>query len=188
MSAAIVVTESVRVPAHAMTVHAVRASGPGGQNVQKVATKVDLRVELGAIEGLSEGARARLLALCRHRLDAEGRLMVTSQLTRNQARNVEDAREKVKRLVAAALREPRRRKKSRPPASSRWRPSVASRARAGSESPSIASRSTRSSTFVATFCTFWPPGPDARTACMVIACAGTRTAPVTTIASLMPAL
>ena len=121
MSQAIVVTDSVRVPAHAITMHAVRASGPGGQHVQKVATKVDLRVDLGAIEGLAEAARARLGALCRHRVDADGRLMVTSQLTRNQARNLDDAREKVRALVGAALREPRRRKKSRPPAGAKER-------------------------------------------------------------------
>ncbi|MEK7715302.1 MAG: hypothetical protein AAB387_07625, partial [candidate division NC10 bacterium] len=54
-------------------------------------------------------------------VDADGRLMVTSQLTRNQARNLEDAREKVRALVAAALREPRRRKKSRPPAAAKER-------------------------------------------------------------------
>jgi ribosome-associated protein len=47
--------------------------------------------------------------------------MVTSQLTRNQARNLEDAREKVRALIAAALREPRRRKKSRPPAAAKER-------------------------------------------------------------------
>jgi len=116
MSQAIVVTDAVRVPAHAITMHAVRASGPGGQHVQKVATKVELRVDLDAIEGLSEAARGRLAVLCRHRVDADGRLMVTSQLTRNQARNLDDAREKVRALVGAALREPRRRKKSRPPA------------------------------------------------------------------------
>ena len=121
MSEAIVVAEAVRVPAHALTMRAVRASGPGGQNVNKVATKVELRVDLDAIEGLSAAARARLAALTRGRLDAEGRLLVTSQATRNQARNVEDARAKVSSLVAAALREPRPRRASRPPAVARER-------------------------------------------------------------------
>lgn len=115
MSRAIVV-DGVRVPEGALHVRAVRASGPGGQNVNKVATKVELRVDLDAIEGLSEAARARLEALARHRLDAAGRLVVTSQASRNQARNVEDAREKVRRLVAAALVPPRSRVATRTPA------------------------------------------------------------------------
>jgi ribosome-associated protein len=107
MSEAIVVSDTVRVPGRALTVRAVRASGPGGQNVNKVATKIDLRVDLDAIEGLTEAARARLGALTRHRLDATGRLVVTSQASRNQARNVEDARDKVRGLVVAALVRPR---------------------------------------------------------------------------------
>jgi ribosome-associated protein len=115
------IDDFVRVPAHALQVRAVRASGPGGQNVNKVATKIDLRVDLAAVEGRSDDARARLQWLARHRLDAEGRLVVTSQVTRNQARNLEDARDKVRGLVAAALVKPRARRPSRPTAASRER-------------------------------------------------------------------
>jgi len=121
VSRAIVVNSLVRVPERALQVRAVRASGPGGQNVNKVATKVDVRVDLDAIEGLSAAARARLATLCRHRLDADGRLMVSSQAERNQARNLEDALDRVRTLVAAALREPRSRKASRPSAAARER-------------------------------------------------------------------
>ena len=118
---AIVVTDAVRVPAAALTMRAVRASGPGGQNVNKVASKVDLRVDLDAIEGLTDRAQERLRTLARHRLDADGRLWVTSQATRDQTRNLEDARDKVRALVAAALPEPKRRRASRPPAAARER-------------------------------------------------------------------
>ena len=109
----------VRVPAAALSWTAVRSAGPGGQNVNKVASKVELRVDLDRVEGLTEAQRARLAALAASRLDAEGRLLVTSQRTREQPRNLEDARAKVRALVERALVEPRRRRATRPTAASR---------------------------------------------------------------------
>lgn len=114
MSEPISVTDGVRIPARALTLRTVRSSGPGGQNVNRVATKVDLRVDLDAVEGLTEPARRRLRALAGRRLDAQGRLRVTSQATRDQSRNLQDARQKVRRLVLAALPEPRLRRATRP--------------------------------------------------------------------------
>lgn len=130
MSAPILVDARVVVPAAALSVRAVRSSGPGGQNVNKVASKVELRVDLARIEGLSAAARRRLEAATAGRRDALGRLLVTSQLTRDQPRNLEDAREKVRRLVAAALVAPKARHKTRPSAGARER-RLASKKRQG---------------------------------------------------------
>jgi ribosome-associated protein len=110
------VAAGVVVPARAISVRAVRSSGPGGQNVNKVASKVELRVELAAIEGLDEDARRRLAALARSRLDADGFLLVTSQRTRDQRRNLADARAKAGALIARSLLVPRRRRPTRPSA------------------------------------------------------------------------
>jgi ribosome-associated protein len=109
----IVVAAGVVVPETALAVRATRSSGPGGQNVNKVASKIELRVDLDRVEGLAEEARTRLRALAAGRLDAEGRLLVTSQRTRDQHRNLEDAREKVRALVRRALVPPRRRRPTR---------------------------------------------------------------------------
>jgi ribosome-associated protein len=104
---------SVTVPAQGWGWKAVRSSGPGGQNVNKVASRVELRVDLGRIEGLSTPARERLLRLTANRRDAEGRLLVTSQRTRDQSRNLEDAIQKTCALVAQALVAPRPRRPTR---------------------------------------------------------------------------
>jgi ribosome-associated protein len=110
------ISRGVRVPGGAISWRAVRSSGPGGQNVNKVASKVELRVRLEEVEGLDAASRARLGALAATRVDSRGRLLVTSQRTRDQARNLEDARDKVRRLVARALVAPKRRRATRPSA------------------------------------------------------------------------
>ena len=116
---AIVITPAVRVPADAIRWRAVRSSGPGGQHVNKVASKVELRVELARIEGLPADARARLEHMVAGRRDADGLWLVTSQRTRDQSRNLEDAREKVRATLARALVRPRPRRPTRVTAGSR---------------------------------------------------------------------
>ncbi len=108
------IARGVHVPAAALEWRAVRSSGPGGQNVNKVASKVELRVDLAAIAGLGPAARTRLGGLAAARLDADGRLLVTSQRTRDQLRNLEDARAKVQKLIERALSAPRPRRLTRP--------------------------------------------------------------------------
>ncbi len=107
------VAPGVVIPGSAIVVRATRSSGPGGQNVNKVSSRVELRIDLSRVEALDEGARARLAGAVRGRLDAEGRLLLTSQRTRDQHRNLEDAREKARAIVAGVLTPPRTRKPTR---------------------------------------------------------------------------
>ncbi len=115
------IDERVVIPGSDLTWTAVRSSGPGGQNVNKVSTKVVLRFDLPGCDALLAGQKARLRKLARGRLDADGCIVITSQLTRNRVRNLEDARTKLAALIARALVEPKRRRPTQPSAGARKR-------------------------------------------------------------------
>ena len=93
---------------------AVRASGPGGQNVNKVSSKVELRFDFEASAALAASVKTRLRALAQHRLDGDGRILIVSQVTRNQPQNLADARQRLAELIAQALVVPKRRRKTKP--------------------------------------------------------------------------
>lgn len=104
----------VFVPPAAVEVHAVRSGGPGGQNVNKVASKILLEVDLSRVEGLDELARRRLATLAGRRLGADGVLRITAQESRDRFRNLETAREKARDLLEKAQRVPKARRATRP--------------------------------------------------------------------------
>jgi len=96
MSDPLPVGPSILIPGADLQWTAVRASGPGGQNVNKVSSKIELRFDLRGTAALDAYTKARLRTLAASRIDAEGRVVITSQVSRDRQRNLEDAREKLR--------------------------------------------------------------------------------------------
>jgi ribosome-associated protein len=115
------IVDGVVLPPADLEWNAVRASGPGGQNVNKVASKVVLRFDLARSRALDDRTRARLRAIAGTRVDKDGVLTITSQKTRDQQRNLEDAREKLAALVRRALVREATRRPTKPSGSSKRR-------------------------------------------------------------------
>ncbi len=91
-----------------------RSSGPGGQNVNKVNTKTELRVSIAALHGMNDRAIARLRELAGRKITAEGDILLTADSQRTQESNRRACLEKMRDMIAKALIEPKTRKKSRP--------------------------------------------------------------------------
>ncbi|MEM9188929.1 MAG: alternative ribosome rescue aminoacyl-tRNA hydrolase ArfB [Myxococcota bacterium] len=105
---------TILIPGSDLSWSAVRSSGPGGQNVNKVSSKVDLRFDLEGTFALTSAVKSRLRMLAKGNLDGEGRIQIVSDKTRDQRRNLDDVRERLRSMVLRALVVPKRRKPTRP--------------------------------------------------------------------------
>ncbi|HEX3837117.1 MAG TPA: alternative ribosome rescue aminoacyl-tRNA hydrolase ArfB [Steroidobacteraceae bacterium] len=117
----LIVSERVIVPDADLTFSAIRSPGPGGQNVNKVATAVQLRFDLGNTQALDAGAKQRLRARAGHRLNDDGTLLFVARAHRSQERNRADALERLRQLILDSLEPPRPRKATRPTRASKER-------------------------------------------------------------------
>lgn len=114
MNTAIVINEYLTITPDQLEVTAVRSSGPGGQNVNKVATCIELRFNPERCPQLSAAVVNRLLALAGKRVDSENTIIITSQKYREQIRNLDDACNKLKNMIIKALTPPIPRRPTRP--------------------------------------------------------------------------
>ncbi len=115
------VTPTVVIPARELRWTAARSGGPGGQNVNKVSSKIDLRFDLATTTALTDPQRSRLTAAARNRIDEDGAIQIVVQDTRDQQKNLELARERLADLIRSCLKPPKARKATKPSMGSKRR-------------------------------------------------------------------
>ena len=114
MSSPLVINDKITLPGSDLEWTAVRGSGPGGQNVNKVSSKIELSFDFESTVALPDIAKTRLRTLAKNSLDAEGRILVKSEKTRDQLKNLNDARAKLREMILKSLVEPKKRKPTKP--------------------------------------------------------------------------
>jgi ribosome-associated protein len=117
----LVIAGSLAIPDGLIEIRAVRASGPGGQNVNKVSNAVELRFESTAWNDLPPPARARLARLAGRRMTSEGLIVIDAQRFRSLEQNRADALERLAMMIRASLVEPKPRRRTKPTRASKER-------------------------------------------------------------------
>ena len=115
------VTRTIAIDENEIQEEFIRASGPGGQNVNKAATAVQLRFDVANSSSLPDEVRKRLRSLARKRINEEGVLVIDARRYRSQKANRRDAMERLVRLIRKAAQKPRIRRKTKPTLASKIR-------------------------------------------------------------------